>query len=329
MLLQRNALWRASTLVILAIFALAGISISLIYGAVKVDIHEIMKSLLGEKSTYHDIIWNIRLPRTIVAALVGISLSISGALLQGIMRNSMADPHIIGVSSGAGLFGIGILILFPAYVNWLTPVAFIGAIGAAFLIYLLAWRGGVSPLRVILAGVAVSAMLNSGISALLTFYSDKVGGALLFLVGGLSAKSWPHVDILLPYTISGTLLALLGSQHMNIMALGDTQAKALGLRVELYRLYFTAIATLLAASTVSIVGLLGFVGMIVPHAARLLIGGDYRWQLPACVLLGVAVLTISDTVARIAFAPIELPVGIVMGALGGPFFLFLLRRREP
>ncbi|UKS25529.1 iron ABC transporter permease [Paenibacillus sp. HWE-109] len=324
---QKSVNWRASVLVILAFFALLGIGLSLICGAVNITISDVLHSLFGGQSTYHDIIWNIRLPRTIVAALVGISLSLSGALLQGVMRNSMADPHIIGVSSGAGLFGIGILILFPAYAYLLTPVAFVGAIGAALLIYLMAWRGGVNPLRVILAGVAVSALLNSGISALLTLYSDRVGGALIFMVGGLSARSWPHVYILLPYTLIGTLLAVIGSQRLNIMALGEEQAKGLGLRVESHRLYFTVIATLLAASTVSVVGLLGFVGMIVPHSARLLIGSDYRWLLPACVLLSVGVLTISDTVARIIFAPMELPVGIVMGVLGAPFFLYLVRRR--
>ncbi|NOV04802.1 FecCD family ABC transporter permease [Paenibacillus planticolens] len=324
---QKNVIWRSGMLVVLALFALLGLVLSLICGAVNITIPDVLRSLFGGQSTYHDIIWNIRLPRTIVAALVGISLSLSGALLQGVMRNSMADPHIIGVSSGAGLFGIGILILFPAYAYLLTPVAFVGAIGAALLIYLMAWRGGVSPLRVILAGVAVSALLNSGISALLTFYSDRVGGALMFMTGGLSARSWPHVYILLPYTLVGTILALMGSQRLNIMALGDAQAKGLGLRVELHRVYFTAIATLLAASTVSVVGLLGFVGMIVPHSARLLIGSDYRWLLPACVLLSVGVLTISDTIARILFAPVELPVGIVMGVLGAPFFLYLVRRR--
>ncbi|GGA14496.1 corrinoid ABC transporter permease [Paenibacillus marchantiophytorum] len=288
---QKSVNWRTSVLVILALFALLGIGLSLICGAVNITIPDVLYSLFGGQSTYHDIIWNIRLPRTIVAALVGISLLLSGALLL------------------------------------LTPITFVGAIGAALLIYLMAWRGGVSPLRVILAGVAVSALLNAGISALLTLYSDRVGGALIFMVGGLSARSWPHVYILLPYTLIGTLLAVIGSQRLNIMALGEEQAKGLGLRVESHRLYFTAIATLLAASTVSVVGLLGFVGMIVPHSARLLIGSDYRWLLPACVLLSVGVLTISDTVARIIFAPMELPVGIVMGVLGAPFFLYLVRRR--
>ncbi|NEW05681.1 iron ABC transporter permease [Paenibacillus sp. SYP-B3998] len=314
-------------LVILACLAILGVIWSLISGAVKVNPVEIAKILVGMKGDNYEIIWNIRLPRTIVAVLVGVSLSVSGALLQGVMRNSMADPHIIGVSSGAGLFGIGVLILFPTYAYLLTPIAFLGAMGAAIMIYMLAWQGGANPLRVILAGVAVSALLNSGISALLTFYSDRVGGALLFLVGGLSARSWPHVEILLPYTLGGTLLALLGSQRMNIMGLGDIQAKALGMRVEANKLYFTAIATLLAASAVSIVGLLGFVGMLVPHAARLLIGSDYRWMLPACVLLGIAVMTISDIVSRLILAPIELPVGIVMGVLGAPFFLYLLRKK--
>ncbi|WP_235286576.1 FecCD family ABC transporter permease [Paenibacillus tarimensis] len=312
----------------MACLAMAGIVFSLVSGAVQVGIIEIVDVFTGQQDgSVRDIIWNIRFPRTLVAALVGVNLSLAGALLQGIMRNAMADPHIIGVSSGAGLFGIAVLVLFPAYGYLMTPAAFLGALGSAVLIYALAWQNGVRPGRIILAGVAVSAFFGSGISALLTFYSDRVDGALLFLVGGLSAKSWPHLQLVLPYTIAGTLFALLSAQRMNILMLGDADAKGLGLHVERTRLWVTAAAALLSASAVSVVGLLGFVGMIVPHAARLLVGSDYRILLPAAALLGIAVLTIFDTLARIIFPPVELPVGIIMGALGAPFFLYLLRKR--
>jgi iron complex transport system permease protein len=158
------------------------------------------------------------------------------------------------------------------------------------------------------------------------FYSDRVHSALMWMVGGLSARSWPHVTMLWPYTLVGGSLALLSARHLNILQLGDELAKGLGLRVELTRLLLTAVASLLAASAVSVVGLLGFVGLIVPHAARLMVGSDYRYLLPASALLGAAVVTFSDTFARTAFAPVELPVGILMAVLGAPFFLFLLRR---
>lgn len=148
----------------------------------------------------------------------------------------------------------------------------------------------------------------------------------MWMVGGLSARSWPQVEMIWPYTLAGFLLAVLGSRHINVLQLGDEIAKGLGMRVELVRLLLTAVAALLAASAVSVVGLLGFVGLIVPHAARLLIGSDYRYLLPASALLGAAVVTLSDTFARTAFAPTELPVGILMAVLGAPFFLFLLRR---
>lgn len=307
--------------------ACLAIAFSIGSGAVSIPLADLAKYLFhGYEGPMRDIVWNIRLPRTLVAALVGVNLALSGALLQGVMRNPLADPHIIGVSSGAGLLGILILILYPQLSGLLTPAAFLGGAGAAAVIYLLSWKRGVQPVRIILAGVAVSAFLGSGISGLLTFYSDRVNGALVFLVGGLAAKSWPQLTMMLPYSIAGTALALAAAAHMNVLALGDADARGLGLRVETTRFAMTAVATLLAASAVSVVGLLGFVGLIVPHSARLLIGSDYRLLLPASALLGIAVVTFCDTLARLMFAPIELPVGIIMGALGAPFFLYLLRR---
>ena len=313
-------------LVAFAVLACLAAVFSIMKGSVEIPLEEILGAMAGEQGTHAQILMNIRLPRTIVALLVGVNLALSGAILQAVMKNPLADPHIIGISSGAGLTGILVMLLLPEYGALVTPAAFVGALGAAVLIYILAWKNGIRPVRIILAGVAVSAFLGAGISALMIIYSDRVHSALLFMVGGLSARSWPHVAMLWPYALVGTCLAFLGARQLNILQLGDEMARGLGLRVELTRIVMTAIAALLAASSVSVVGLLGFVGLIVPHAARLMLGTDYRFLLPGAALLGAAVLTASDTVARVAFAPVELPVGILMAALGAPFFLFLLRR---
>lgn len=319
--------WRITIFVIFLFLAVLGSFLSLTKGSSIISIKEITDILLNPgNDPRSQIIWNIRMPRTIVGALVGINLSLSGAILQAIMRNPLADPHIIGISSGAGLAGVVIMILFPAMEYLITPVAFIGAMLAAVCIYILAWKNGIKPVRIILAGVAVSAFLGAGISGLMIFYSDRVHGALMWMVGGLAARSWPHVNIILPYAVIGLILALASAAYLNILQLGDEMARGLGVNVEVTRIILTAIAALLAASAVSVVGLLGFVGLVVPHAARLLIGSDYRFLLPASALLGIAIVTLSDTFARVIFAPIELPVGIIMAFLGAPFFLFLLRR---
>ena len=320
---------RTLKFLLIASAAATGFVLALTNGSVEISTAQVLSTLAGSTEldeTRRQILENIRLPRTIVAVLVGVNLSLSGAILQAVMKNPLADPHIIGISSGAGLFGIFVLTVFDDAGAFMTPAAFVGAMLAAALIYLLAWKDGIRPIRVILAGVAVSAFLGAGISALLIFAGDKVHGALLWMVGGLSARSWQHVWILLPYSIAGTILTLLAARHLNVLQLGDEVATGLGLRVNLVRSLLTAVAALLAASAVCVAGLLGFVGLIVPHTARLILGSDYRLLLPGAALLGAATVTISDTAARTLFAPAELPVGILTALLGAPFFLYLLRR---
>lgn len=303
--------------------------ISLCNGVVKISIKGIVKAILfHEDSINRQVIWNVRLPRTIVAGLVGICLSLSGAILQGVMRNPLAGPNIIGVSAGGGLAVLILLILFPDFYYLVPMGAFVGSLLATLFIYILAWKDGVLPTRLILAGVAVSSLLNAGINALMTFYPDRVAGVISFMVGGLSSTTWVQVKMILPYTLVGVLLVLLLPTKLNILMLGDEIATGLGLNVERTRFIFIILSLLLAGAAISAVGLLGFVGLIVPHIARLFIGSDYRILFPGSIFLGGTIVMLCDTVARVLLAPMEIPVGIIMSALGAPFFLFLLRRKE-
>ena len=308
-------------------FTIFAMVASLTLGSVDISFSTIVHTLLGNVQTTDEmVIWNIRFPRNIVGALVGANLAVSGAILQAVMKNPLADPGIVGVSSGAGLAGVIMLIFMPEASILLTPVAFVGAMLSAAAVYALAWKNGIRPTRIILAGVAVSAFLGSGISALLVFYSDKVQGALLWMVGGLSARSWPQVETLFPYTILGLVLALAGCKALTILSLGDETARGLGVPVERVRFSMTAVAALLAAGAVSVAGLIGFVGLVVPHNVRLIIGTDYKYVIPGSAILGAGVLVFCDTLGRVAFSPIEIPAGIIMAFLGAPFFLYLLRR---
>ena len=213
---------RVTVLVIFGIAVIVAFVSSLMNGSVDISPLQVLSTLcIGNEAideTRQQILQNIRLPRTIVAMLVGVNLSLSGAILQAVMKNPLADPHIIGISSGAGLFGIFVMLVKGDAGALVTPAAFVGALGAALLIYILAWKDGLRPIRVILAGVAVSAFLGAGISAMLIFYSDKVHSALLWMVGGLSARSWNHVEILYPYTIIGSVLTFLGASFEYLAA---------------------------------------------------------------------------------------------------------------
>lgn len=316
-------------IMIFILIFVASFFISIGNGAVELSPLQIIKTLLYERETSnYQIIWNVRLPRTIVALLVGISLSLSGAILQGVMRNPLASPSTIGVSAGAGLTALIILILFPN-LYYLVPMgAFLGALGATLLIYFLAWNGGVMPTRLILAGVAVSSLFGAGNNALMTFFPDRVSGVLGFMVGGLSAINWQDVRMIFPYTMVGMGILIFLPSKLNILMLGDEVATGLGVNVERTRLIFIVLSSILAGAAVSVVGLLGFVGLIVPHITRMLIGSDYKYLFPGSIFVGASLLMLCDTLSRVLFAPMEIPVGIIMSALGAPFFLYLLRKRD-
>jgi iron complex transport system permease protein len=320
---------KISLLLVLGVVCCFSFLLSVGKGSLNLTPIEVIKAIFQEKDTVnHQIIWNVRLPRTLVAGLVGICLSLSGVILQGVMRNPLASPNIIGVSSGAGLMAFVIMIIFPQYYYLVPAGAFAGALLATLLIYALAWKNGIQPMGIILAGVAVSSFLGAGINALMTFFPERLIGVVDFLIGGLSARTWPHFNILWPYALLGILITFLLPNRLNILMLGDEVATGIGLHVERTRLLFIALAALLAGSAVSVVGLLGFVGLIVPHIARLIIGSDYRYLFPATAVLGASMVMLCDTLARLIFDPMEIPVGIIMALIGGPFFLYLLRERR-
>ena len=326
---KKNKLSKTTILISFIILFVASFFISIGNGAVKISPFKIIHILLNEKDSVHyQILFNVRLPRTIVAMFVGIGLSLSGSVLQAVMRNPLASPNIIGVSSGGGFFAYIILIVFPQYI-YLVPIgAFFGALLASLFIYGLAWKSGILTNRLILAGVAVSSIFSAGTNSLMTFFPERVQGVLGFMVGSLSAVAWRDVKMIAPYTILGVVILLFIPNKLNILMLGDEVATGLGVDVEKTRFVFIILASLLAGAAVSVVGLLGFVGLIVPHMVRMFIGSDYVYLFPGAIFFGASVLMLCDTLARTLFAPIEIPVGIIMSIFGAPFFLYLLRKTE-
>ena len=306
-------------LVCLSIFALR-------IGSMEYSTGEIINSLADKDSTIRTIVMDLRLPRVILAIIIGIALASSGALLQAVMQNPLADPGIIGVSSGASVVATAILLVAPSLTGSLPLFSFLGAGIACFLIYTLAWKDGIDPVRIILAGVAINAVLG-GISSLLTMMnSDSLEGVLAWMNGSLSAKSWGQVELLFKYSIFGIVASLFCIKSANALQLGDEMAKNLGIKVNLTRVILSGIAAYLAATTVAVAGIIGFVGLVVPHIARLLVGSDYKVLLPISMVLGSCIVLFADTIGRTIVAPIEIPLGIIMSVIGGPFFLYLLRK---
>jgi len=324
---DRRLMTRQIALVVSLFILIAAMLYGLIVGSVHVSLHTIWNVLVHhEPSTEEQIIWNFRLPRVLIGACVGMVLAMSGAFMQGVMRNPLADPGIIGVSAGAGLMAVLIMIIFPEYYYLIPIAAFVGAWIAVMITYALSWKQGAVPVRIILAGVAVNSLVGAITSGIMQLYSDRVQAVLPWLAGGLSGVSWYHLDMILPYVAVALILSIFAIRHANILLLGDEAAKLLGHPTEKSRFFLIIVSTLLAGIAVSVSGLIGFVGLVVPHIVRMFVGSDYKFLLPMSAICGAALVVFADTAARSWFDPIELPVGILLAALGGPFFLYLLRR---
>lgn len=327
---KRAALKRTLAFSLTGLGLAALVMMSLALGAVPIPPAQQWAVATGGEApeTARQILTLVRWPRVLGAALAGGALAVAGALLQAVLGNGLAGPNIMGVNAGAGLSVLALSAFFPHLTRWAPLAAFIGALLAALTVYLLALHSGAGRMTLVLAGVAVSTILGAATDTLLTLYPEIQAGRMDFMIGGFSGMSMARITPCL-FTVSGGILAawILG-YDLNVLSLGDETARSLGMRTGLMRFVFLMLAALLAGSAVSLAGLVGFVGLVTPHAVRFLVGPDARYQLPLCALAGAAFALACDLVARLLFAPYELPVGIVMSALGGPFFLWLLLKRR-
>ncbi len=309
---------------------LTGLALSLALGAVRIPLAEVFATLTGAgEGTSERIIMSARLPRALVALLAGANLAVAGVLLQGVTRNPLADPGIIGVTAGAGVSATIVLAAFPSAAHALPLAAFLGAMASAVFVYAVSWtpggagKGGTSPVRMVLAGVAVNAILGAVIGVLITAYADRIPAVMFWTAGSFNGRGWSHVWMVLPYSVVGLTLAFILRSRVRMLELGDDTASTMGISVERTRLLAFAAAALLAGSAASVAGLVGFVGLVVPHLVRLAMGTN-RFIVPVSAFAGGALLLWADLAARTVLAPSELPVGVVTGLVGGPYFIFLL-----
>lgn len=273
------------------------------------------------------VIHSLRLPRTLVALLAGAGLGVSGLMLQAVTRNPLADPGILGVEAGGAFALLLMVVFFPSAPAWAyIPAAFAGGAGAALLAYSVAHSIGVTPLRLALAGVAVASLVSAGSRTIQILWEERAQGALFALSGSVAGRTWEQVGQIAPLMGVGLVAALLLSPKLNILALGEDVARSLGARTERDSLLVTLLGVLLAAASVSVVGPIGFVGLVIPHLSRTLAGADHRLSLPLAALLGAAFLTLADVLARLIDRPAETPVGLLVAAVGAPFFVWLARR---
>jgi iron complex transport system permease protein len=322
--------YNITVIAFLTIILLVGVFLSISIGSAKISLSAIISAMMqrDHSSDIYRIISYVRIPRTAAAVLVGCALSVSGAILQSVLNNSLASPSIIGVNSGAGLFFVLTAAFFPTSIYLSTIAAFAGAILAVFLVYFIAKKTGASRMAIVLSGVAVSSFIGAITDTILTLKPDTLIARAAFIIGGFSGVTMDRVAFAGLLIIFAFIIALILSYDMNVLALGDESARSLGLDVVSIRFFSLTIAAVLAGSAISFAGLIGFVGLIVPHASRFLVGHDNRILLPVSALIGSIFTLLCDLLARVLFAPYEIPVGIIMSFLGGPFFIYLLIKRR-
>jgi iron complex transport system permease protein len=335
---------RRTVLLGLAVVTVVAMLISVSAGPANISVLKIAEMFLRRLGIWQgipawqpieeSIVFQIRLPRVVGGALVGAALSTAGVLFQGLFRNPMADPYIIGTASGAA-FGAALAMLVPLslvfYGFGLVPIAaFLGALGAVMLVYRLARFGGKAPIvSMLLAGFVTSSFLVAAIMFVLTVNNRlgmKLQQVFAFLMGGIAVTYWQQIMVIAPLVVVGIAVARLFATHLNAFAVGEEGAAYLGVEVERDKLSILGLGSLLTACAVSLAGLVGFVGLIVPHAMRLVLGPDHRILLPSSAIAGAAFVVIADLLARTILSPAEIPLGVLTALIGAPFFLYLLRR---
>jgi len=334
---------RVGILLALGLGLLGGVILATSLGTVAIPFDQVARMMVhrlvgfgsatSQSPQAEAIIFQIRLPRVVTAVIVGSALAAAGTVFQGLLRNPMADPYIIGTSGGAAL-GATLALILPWQVIWfgftLVPIlAFVGAMGAVLIVYRVARVGPRTPITtLLLAGFALSSMMAAVMSFLMLAGTRTLHQVVLWTMGGVAASGWSQIQVVTPLVLMGMVLALLLAHDLNAFLLGEEQAAHLGVDVERRKLALLMVGSLLTTAAVSVSGLVGFIGLVVPHVARLLFGPDHRFLLPASALVGAIFLVLADLVARVLMSPADIPVGIITALIGAPFFIYLLRRSK-
>ena len=297
-------------------------------GTLKVSPIELFNGLFVEYDPNVATIYDLRFPRIFIAMFGGAATAVSGVLLQAVMKNPLADPGIIGVSSGASLAAVLVTAFLPSAFFFTPFIAFLGGMVAFLLVYSLSWKGGLSPLRIILVGVAVNAMFTGLMSAFNSGTGSSYSGAASIVNANITQKTWDDFGTLVVYVVVGIIASFFVCGRCNLLALEDKTARSLGVNVTRSRIVISVIAVLLASISTAVIGPISFLGLIVPHIARLLVGSDHKVLVPYSVLLGAFTLLLADTIGRTIAAPYEISAAVIMSVVGGPFFIILLRRSK-
>ena len=298
-------------------------------GSLKVTPMELLKGLFIKYNEDVATIYDLRFPRIFIAVFGGAAIAVSGVLLQAVMKNPLADPGIIGISSGASLTAVLITAFFPTLYFFTPLFAFAGGMIAFVLVYSLSWKGGLSPMRIILVGVAVNAMFTGLMSAFNSGTGSNYSGVASIVNANITMKTWDDFQTLLIYVLIGLCTSVFVLGQCNLLALEDKTARSLGVNVTRSRVIISTIGVLLASIATAIIGPISFLGLIVPHIARLLVGSNHKVLVPYTMVLGAFVLLLADTAGRTIAAPYEISASVIMSVIGGPFFILLLRRSRP
>ena len=318
----------AASFLVMAVLLVILIFASVNIGSLQVSPSELFRGLFIERIENVAAIYDLRFPRIVISLSAGAAVAVSGVLFQAVLKNPLADPGIIGISGGAGFAAVLVTAFFPALYFFTPLAAFGGGVLAFFLVYSLSWKGGLSPLRIILTGVAVSAMFTGLTEALNSMTGGNSSGVASIVEGNITQKTWDDVHTLLPYVVIGLILAVLSAKMCNLMSLEDKTARGLGVNVNLMRILISLAAVLLAGISTAVAGAVSFLGLIVPHIGRLLVGSDHRALIPSSMRAGALTVQRADTVGRTIAAPYEVSASIIMSVAGGPFFIILLRRSK-
>lgn len=314
--------------IVLILLLLVTIYFSIFSGSIHITFGELIDGLWTGDNEQVNIVKDLRFPRIIVALFAGASLSVAGVLLQAVLRNPLAEPGIIGVSAGAGFFGMLMIAIFPILFFYTPLFSFIGGAIAFLLVYMFSWKSGLNPLRMILIGVAINAIFTS-LSQTFNYRGSYTSSMVQEVTTStLSMKTWGDVKIAVFYGLIGLVLAWLLFRWCNYLVLEDKTAMSLGFNVNLARFVVSAVAVLLASIATATAGMFLFVGLIVPHISRQFVGTDHKWLIPFTALLGATFILLSDTIGRLIIAPNEIPASIIMALIGGPFLIFVLRKSD-